>query len=121
MPTRPVFPTRSNIDTLFIRWTGLLQGDDGAAYAPHDYPDRTVQVTGTFGGATVTIQGSNDPTATDASPPTAWFTLTDQTGGALVFTAAGGRLIVEATRWIRPLVTGGDGTTSVTADVVARR
>lgn len=115
MPTR-VFSSESlSLDTIDVTWTGLLQGDDGAWFDAREFADRTFQVLGTFGGATVAIQGSNEPT-----PGTA-FTLTDQVGAALTFTAAGGRVAAEAPRWVRPLVTGGDGTTSLTVEAVARR
>lgn len=49
--------------------------------------DRSVQVAGTFGGATVAVVGSNDGTN--------WAPLHDESGVALTFTAAGAHAIVE--------------------------
>jgi len=117
MATRTETATQLTPLVTVVQWTGLLVGDDGRAYIPSDHPDRTVQVRGTFGGATLAFQGSNDPGAS----PAVWFTLTNQAATALSFTSAGGGKVIEATRWVRPLVTGGDGTTSLTVDLVARR
>lgn len=95
-------------------WTPLLQGDDGSWVEFVQQPDRSIEVSGTFGGATVTLQGSNAPT------PAAGYTLTDPLGAALSFTSAGLRNVAEGARQVRPLVTGGDGTTSLTVRMVAR-
>lgn len=100
-----------------ITWTGILNGDTGSWFDTEDFADRTFQVSGTFGaGGSVTMQGSND-----ASAPTNVFTLTDQAGAALTFTAAGGKVALEAPRWVRPTCTAGDGTTSLTVQAIARR
>ncbi len=59
------------------------------------------------GGATATIQGSNDGTN--------WFSLTNASGGsALTFAADGGKQAVERPRLVRP-----DLTTAGTAAVIA--
>jgi hypothetical protein len=115
MPTRDAVGNRLHPDYNEVTWTGLLQGDDGSWFDAGVFADQTFQVTGTFGGATVAIQGSNEPT------PSTGFTLTDQAGLGLSWTAAGGKVSAEAPRWVRPLVTGGDGTTSLTVRAVARR
>jgi hypothetical protein len=116
MPTRAAASDQLHPTTLDVTWTGLLTTDDGAWFDCRDFADRTVQVFGTFGaGGGLTMQGSNEPT------PTNPFTLTDQGGTNVALTAAGGRLLAEAPRWVRPLVTGGDGTTSLTVELVARR
>jgi hypothetical protein len=99
-------------------WTPLLSGDTGSWMQLAGLPDRTLEVTGTFGGAAVTMQGTNqvDPN----TGPLSGSGLTDQGASAISLTAAGVKLIAEATRWVRPVVTGGDGSTSLTARVVAR-
>jgi hypothetical protein len=58
---------------------------------------------GTLGGATITIQGSNELT------PTNWATLHDVNGDDLAFTAAGMQVIAENVTHIRPLLSGGAG------------
>jgi polygalacturonase len=90
-----------------VTWTGLLNGDDGALADWVDYSDRCFQVAGTFGaGGSVTIQGSNDGTN--------WASLADPQGNALVFTSQRIEQALELPRYVRPLVTAGDGTTSLT-------
>ena len=90
-----------------VTWTGLLNTDDGAPADWVDSSDRCLQVTGTFGaGGSVTIQGSNDGTN--------WAPLADPQGNALVFTSQRIEQALELPRYVRPLVTAGDGTTSLT-------
>jgi len=89
-----------------VFWEGLDSDDSGAVQQLSDYADRTVQVVGTFGsGGSISLQGSNDGTT--------WAILTDPTGVALTFTSTGLRAVTEATRYVRPLVTAGDGTTDL--------
>jgi hypothetical protein len=107
-----------------IVWSPLTSTNlDGSPVRGAAFADRCFQVDGTFGaGATVTIQGSNDET----DPPTNWYPLTKAGTAAAVmaFTTAGGAGIAtanELTRWVRPLLAGGDGTTSLNVKLVARR
>ena len=91
-------------------WSGLLNGDDGAAIGIPGAPDSTVQVFGTFGsGGTIIFEGTLEAT------PTNWFPLEDSQGLSISFTAAGGSVVLGLTRHIRPRVTAGDGTTDLTA------
>jgi len=85
-------------------WT-LGNADTGVAANIRRYADRTVQVSGTFGGATVIIQGSNDNST--------WFTLNDNTGAALSFVANGLKVMLENPSYIRPVSSGGAGSTIV--------
>jgi hypothetical protein len=79
-----------------------------------DFIERCVTVHGTFGaGGSITIQGSNDGTN--------WFALTDPQGNALTKTAAAIEQVLESPLYIRPLVTAGDGTTSLTVILLCRR
>lgn len=80
-------------------WAALATSDTGTPVNSSAFADRSVQVNGTFGGSTVTIEGSNDGVN--------YTTLTDTAGAALSFTVAGIRQILQITRYIRPLVTGG--------------
>lgn len=87
-----------------ITWSGLLLNDDGAPLRQHD-GDRCVQVEGTFGGASVAMQGSNDGSN--------WRTMTDVFGNPATFTSGDLMQLSEAPLFIRPAVTGGDGTTDL--------
>ncbi len=96
-----------------IAWPTLANGDFGAAVQYAGMGDRSIQFHGTFGtGGTVVLQGSNDGSN--------WYTLTDPQGNAISKTAAGLEAVSEATAYVRPYVSAGDGTTSITATLFAR-
>jgi len=115
MATRTSTLQDAFIDNKVHTWTGLLNGDDGSPALYTGAGDRTVQVLGTFGvGGTIIFEGSLDG-------GTNWFPLKDPSSTAISFTAAGGRAVLENVLAIRPRVTGGDGTTSLTAIMCARR
>lgn len=89
--------------TWYAKWPAMGNADTGLAMDMGQYPDRTVGVTGTFGGATVTIQGSMDGTT--------WVTLNDFKGNALTITSANVSLIAESPIHLRAITSGGSGTT----------
>ena len=94
-------------------WTGLLNGDDGSPAQLANFPDKTVTFHGTFGtGGSITLQGSNDNSN--------WFALVDPQGNAITKTAAGIEAVTENPRYIRPIVTAGDGTTNLRCMLTAR-
>lgn len=98
-----------------VAWTPLTttNSDGSAAELPY-FSDRSVQVTGTFStGGSVRLQGSNDGTN--------WAALQDPGGTDINITAAGIKQIMPVTRYIRPLVTAGDGSTSLTVTVYAAK
>lgn len=82
------------------QWSGLATGDDGAAYATNG-KEKSVQVTGTFGGGTVAMQGSNDGTN--------WVALNDIAviANPCSFTSTGLKGILQMPKYVRPVVTGG--------------
>jgi len=107
-----------NVNLARVVWTGLLNGDTGGPVQLPEFPDRTVQVYGTFGaGGSINIEGSCDKTT---ETPT-YFILSDPQGNAVTKTAAAAEAIEEAPLLIRPNVTAGDGTTSLTVKLVCRR
>lgn len=77
----------------------LATGDTGVEVGFADFADRSVQVSGTFGGATITLEGSNNGTD--------WVGLRDPQGVAISFTAAGLKQVLESTLLVRPVITGG--------------
>lgn len=108
-PVDASFPGESSTFT----WGPLANGDDGASVQYGAFTDRSIQFRGTFGtGGTVVLEGSNDGTN--------WQTLTDPQGNVISKTAASIEAITEATRYVRPRVTAGDGTTAITAILFAR-
>ena len=112
-----VNPTIRNVgnDTLVFTWVLTNVDNDGAPVGPNhsDYADRAVQAFGTFGGAAVAIQGSNDDGAN-------WFTVDDPQGVDLTLSAAGGKAVIEVPERMRPLLTGGTAST-VTVAMTCRR
>jgi hypothetical protein len=104
----------NNDDSIqLVTWT-LAQGQTGTAYAFSQWADRSIQISGTFGGATVATKGSNDNAT--------FLALHDAFGNAMTATAANALIqITELSAYVQPVVTGGDGTTSLTVTLCARR
>jgi len=121
-----VAPTVERIETYLddahvIVWSPLTDTNvDGGAIEMPGSADRTVQITGTFDTTTVILQGSNFASPT-ASTDTDWFTLTDPQGNAISKTAAAGEAVLELTRWIRPKVTAGGASTSISVRLLVKR
>ena len=84
----------------------------GEAITVGDYADRSIQFTGPFGGATAVLEGSNDGTN--------YLTLKDPQGNDLSFTSADGGDVSTVMWWTRVSITGGDGTTAITANLFIR-
>jgi len=103
------------VDHVIDTWAALTLANgtgDGAGYTGSG--QRTIQVTGTFGaGGTCIVEGTLD----NAN----WFQLNDLGGTAISFTSAGLKSIREDVLAVRPRVTAGDGTTSLTSVMTVRR
>lgn len=93
-------------------WATMGGADVGDAIGFPQNADKSVQIDGTFGSATVVIQGSNDGTN--------WFTLTDPQGNAISKTSAALEQIEENTLYVRPSISGGTGS-SINVRLLARR
>lgn len=107
------FPFATSQDIALTSWSGVAAGDSCTPIRLGVYSDRTVQVEGTFGGATVAIQGSNDDVH--------YHTLTDPQGNALSFSAGGLETVMELPYFLKPTVSAGDGTTNLTITLSGRR
>jgi hypothetical protein len=107
-------PGRSGVEhATLVTWSGLLNGDTGEQVSLTDFPDRTVQIVGTFGaGGAVNFEGSNDGTN--------WAILTDPQGNAITKTSAAIESVTETPRYVRPSVTAGDGSTDLSVILFAR-
>lgn len=109
--------TMINDDVVRFQWTLTSTDNDGAPIGPQhaSFADRTVQVTGTIGTASVlTIQGSNDGAN--------WGFLNDAFGGDLNALAVNTmNSIAEVPLFTRPILgTPGSGATLVFT-IVGRR
>lgn len=124
MATRVVLITKAtpeDYNNHVAVWAGLLNGDDGAPIQMSSSADRSVQYIGTFGaGGSIQLEGSNDVVALGAVPAN-WFLLSTPQGTTGAKTAAGIVQIEEATLWVRPRVTAGDGTTSLQASLFLKK
>lgn len=92
-------PQRLGNNVAIYTWTGLATGDTGGPLNGPGFTDASYQIGGTFGGATVVIEGSNDGIT--------YFTLVDPFNVALSFTSAAFAQILPIALWIRPRVSGG--------------
>jgi hypothetical protein len=101
-------------DAHLVTWTPLANGDSGSPYGMPGWADRSIQAVGVFGvGGTVVAEGSLDGVN--------YFTLKDPQGVAISKTAAGIFAISQIVKFIRPRISAGDGTTSLTCTLLARR
>lgn len=82
-----------------VVWSGGATGDSGSSASFISFYNKSFQVTGTFGGATVNLEGSNDGTN--------WQILNDSGNSAIGCTAACIKQVQQNTRYIRPTVVGG--------------
>lgn len=98
--------------TVTVTWPALNAGDSGSLVDLAAYPIKSVQFYGTFGGTTMTFEGSNDPTGAQK------FGLKDYSNTVISTTSAGGFSVRENTRFVRPLATGG-AAAAVTVVVIA--
>lgn len=90
-----------------------LEYDEGVPVELCRYSDRSVHAVGTWGaGGSLTMQGSNDGTN--------YYALTDPQGNAITKTADFLEQITELTQFIRPAITAGDVTTSLTVTLLCR-
>ena len=116
MAERKYTETILDFGAIWVEWTGLLLNDTGEPYVAPAFGDKSVQAIGLAAGvgSEVTIEGSNNKFG-QASPQ--WDTLEDQNGTNLVFlnaTTEKLKAVVQNVIQIRPNVTAGDGSTSVT-------
>jgi hypothetical protein len=98
-------------DRVWVDSWALAQGDTATPISRANQSERSIQLAGTWGGATVVLQGSNDGVT--------WFTLTDPAGAALSFTANGLKQVMESVLHVKPAISGGDGTTAVVVTLLS--
>jgi hypothetical protein len=103
-------------ELIIFTWPNMQAGDDGQPVIHAHMADRTVQMIGTPGPGAMVFEGTLETTETT------WGTLTDPQGNALSLTTAGKcETVTELVYKIRPRVSAGDGTTSMTGKLLMRR
>ena len=112
--------TQLNVKAVEVRWPNMENGDTGGPVALPQYPDKTVQVVGTFStGGSVEMEGSPEaaPGAGD------WGGLHNPQGTLISFGVGAlendPMVLAENTRVMRPVVSAGDSSTDVTVVVIA--
>ena len=87
-----------------VKWR-LGENQNSKPYASRTQAHKSIQCEGIFGGATVTLEGSNSGSG--------WAILHNNQGNPLIFYGAGIESISEQTRYVRPSSIGGDKITKV--------
>ena len=107
----------ATVDGWKVTWGPMQNGDVGAPVQFAGYADKSFQATGTAGtGGSISCEGSNDGAN--------FAVLTVPAGTAATLTSStlpGIMAITEATIQVRPHVTAGDGTTSLTVTMFFRK
>jgi len=121
--------------TALVTWVNIGDADTCVPVRASGYADRSVHAFGTFGGATITIQVSNEragisdypsytlggaevPNATGA--PANFVSAHDPQGVALTITAAKIEEVSELSAWIQPATAAGSAS-SITVAMCMRR
>lgn len=111
-------------DGTAVQWTWTLTSanPDGAPLEWTEWADRTFTATGTWGAATLSIQGTNDTPANIAAGSATWFTLSNA-AGATAATATADKImaIIETPRYIRPNLTVVGAGATITVALLGRR
>ena len=112
---REIVPPRADQVHVYT-WAAMANGDTGQAVELPWYADRTVQVIGTYGASgKARIEGSLNGTD--------WATLSDPQGADLDISSVSQSIatVTELTRYIRPSVPTGDGSTELTIMILVRQ
>lgn len=100
-----------------VVWPNLANGDNGTPVILPDMLSRTIYCNGTFGtGGTMNLTGG-----ANASDLSNFTILTDPQGNNISFTAARLEAVQEQTRFIRPTIPAGNGSTNLTVTLNARK
>lgn len=97
-----------------VTWSGVLQGDTCSPVNLAHWADRSIEINGTPGsGGSIAVTGGNSGTN--------YFNLKDVFQNVLSSLGTGVYQINELTGYLQPVLTGGDGTTSLNLVMLCRR
>ncbi len=125
----PATVKRDSRSTITVTWPAMAGTSTGQAVDLSDYPDRNIHVFGTFGSATITLYGSDDPRVdTDriagtlfGSKTGSWVILTDTGLTNIAISSSDGlKPVLENSKWVSPVASGGTGT-ALTVVIQAQR
>ena len=103
--------------TVVVRWPTMANGDTGGWVQVPWAGDKSMTARGTFGaGGSVALYGSNEIAA---APTMATLPLNDPQGNVIAVTSTNQiEQVLEHTYQVSPKVTAGDGTTSLTVEMI---
>jgi len=106
------------VDLQVVQWgPGITSGDTFVPIGRGDLVDRSIQVEGTFGGATINLAGSNDATTVNNGN---YHNLHDPFNSVITITSAGVVQILELTAWMKPVMANASGATNLTITTCQR-
>lgn len=112
-----VTPTQSNLnlsdDSFALTWAITTANANGAPLQRHTWNDRSWMATGTWGGATLTLEGSMDGST--------WVALKDVNGAAATLTTDGAIHVQNCPLYMRPNLTVVGVGAAITVTCLARR
>lgn len=111
IPTVTDISLRGDGSVMQVIWTPVANDDTCRAVSFPQYADKTVQVAGTFGGASIAVDGSIDGTNYAA--------MSDQGGTTIAITSAGIKQVLQNALYVQPALTGGSES-SVTISMIFR-
>lgn len=91
---------RANGSTFLVQWTPVTEADTCNPVSFPMHSDKSIHVSGTFGGATVVLQGSNNSGTT-------YVGLRDPSSTAISMTADTIKAVLENTQLVKPSASGG--------------
>lgn len=108
--TYSIYSIGRSSSAIIVAWT-LANGETGDPFTVGHLTDCTIHAAGTFsGGASLALQGSNDPAVATAN----WDTLSEPDGTLITgWTAQDIAQVLETPVKFRPNVTSGDGSTAI--------
>lgn len=113
--TQSELPGSQDGSVMRVTWALTSSNPDGAPIPFAEYSDRTVVVSGTWGGATLELQGSNELT------PTTFVQLNSAAGSAATATTNKAIQVLEVPLYFRPNLTVVGAGASITVTLIARR
>ena len=107
--TTPIAPTTTDVSpkkdgsSILVQWTPVTENNTCNPVSFPQHSDKSIQVLGTFGSASVAVQGSNDLPGT----PTNFAALNDPSSTVIAITSAGVKAVLENTVHVKPVPSGG--------------
>lgn len=109
-------PTTTDINgdrsVMLFTWTLTTADHTGDPISWTDWTDRSVQMAGTWGGATAVLEGANVAT---------YLSITDPQGNAISKTADALEACTEITRFVRPRLSAVGAGASIVVNLLCRK